>query len=122
MRKSPEALPSLLSPGSMPRPSSEVLICRKETDPGFLPPLLLLCSVMSNSATPWTVAHQVPLSMEFSRQEYRSGLPFPTPRNFPNPGIKLVSRVCCIGRGILTTVPLENTTLYTQNSDLMTTS
>ena len=31
-------------------------------------------------ATPWTVAHQVPLSMEFSRQEYWSGLPFPSPR------------------------------------------
>ena len=30
-------------------------------------------------ATPWTVAHQVPLSMEFSRQEYWSGLPFPSP-------------------------------------------
>ena len=31
------------------------------------------------SATPWTVAHQAPLSMRFSRQEYWSGLPFPTP-------------------------------------------
>ena len=31
------------------------------------------------SATPWTVAHQAPLSMGFSRQEYGSGLPFPTP-------------------------------------------
>ena len=39
-------------------------------------------------ATPWTVAHQAPLSMEFSRQEYWSGLPFPSPGDFPNPGIK----------------------------------
>ena len=39
----------------------------------------------------WTVAHQVPLSMEFSRQEYWSGLPFPTPRDLPNPGIELMS-------------------------------
>ena len=37
-------------------------------------------------ATPWTVAHQVPLSMEFSRQEYWSGLPFPSPGDLPNPG------------------------------------
>ena len=37
------------------------------------------CSVVSDSATPWTVACQVPLSMEFSRQEYWSGLPFPSP-------------------------------------------
>ena len=35
--------------------------------------------------TPWTVAHQAPLSMEFSRQEYWSGLPFPTPGDLPNP-------------------------------------
>ena len=38
--------------------------------------------------TPWTVAHQVPLSMEFSRQEYWSGLPFPSPEDLLNPGIK----------------------------------
>ena len=38
--------------------------------------------------TPWTVAHQVTLSMEFSRQEYCSGLPFPSPGDLPNPGIK----------------------------------
>ena len=40
-------------------------------------------------ATPWTtVALQAPLSMEFSRQEYWSGLPFPSPRDLPNPGIE----------------------------------
>ena len=38
--------------------------------------------------TPWTVAHQAPLSMGFSRQEYWSGLPFPSPGDLPNPGIK----------------------------------
>ena len=42
-------------------------------------------------ATPWTVAHQAPPSMEFSRQEYWSGLPFPSPGDLPNPGIKLES-------------------------------
>ena len=39
-------------------------------------------------ATPWTVACQAPLSMGFSRQEYYSGLPFPSPGDLPNPGIK----------------------------------
>ena len=37
---------------------------------------------------PWTVAHQAPLSMEFSRQEYWSGLPFPSPGDLPDPGIE----------------------------------
>ena len=41
--------------------------------------------------TPWTIAHQAPPSMEFSRQEYWSGLPFPSPGNLPNPGIELGS-------------------------------
>ena len=41
--------------------------------------------------TSWTVAHQAPPSMGFSRQEYWSRLPFPPPRDLPNPGIKLRS-------------------------------
>ena len=36
--------------------------------------------------TPWTIAHQAPLSMRFSRQEYWSGLPFPPPGDLPDPG------------------------------------
>ena len=39
-------------------------------------------------ATPWTVGHQAPLSMGFSRQEYWSGFPFHSPGDLPNPGIK----------------------------------
>ena len=39
----------------------------------------------------WTVAHQAPLSMEFSRQEYWSGLPFLNPVDLPDPGIEPVS-------------------------------
>ena len=42
-------------------------------------------------ATPWTVAHQAPLSMGCSRQDYWSGLPCPFPVDLPNPGIKIVS-------------------------------
>ena len=41
--------------------------------------------------TPWTVAHQVPLSMKFSKQKYWSGAPFPTPEDLPNPRIEPVS-------------------------------
>ena len=41
--------------------------------------------------TPWTVAHQAPLSMGFSRQEYWSGLPCPPPGDLPDPGIEPVS-------------------------------
>ena len=39
-------------------------------------------------ATPWTVAYQAPLSMGFCRQEYWSGLPFPSPGDLPDPGIE----------------------------------
>jgi len=44
---------------------------------------------MSNSAVPRTVAYQAPLSMEFSRQEYWNGYPFPSLGDLPNPGIEL---------------------------------
>ena len=42
-------------------------------------------------ATPWTVAHQAPLSTEFSRQEYWDRLPFPSLEDLPNPGIEPMS-------------------------------
>ena len=42
-------------------------------------------------ATPWTIAHQAPPSIGFSRQEYSSGLPFPSPGDLPNPRIELRS-------------------------------
>ena len=44
--------------------------------------------------TPWTAAHQALLSMRFSRQGYWSGLPFPSPGDFPHPGIKPGSLSC----------------------------
>ena len=46
---------------------------------------------MSDSAILWTVAHQAPLSMRLSRQEYWGGLPFPSPGDLPHPGIKPTS-------------------------------
>ena len=42
-------------------------------------------------ATPWTVAHQAPLTLGFPKREYWSGLPFPPPGDLPDPGIKLFS-------------------------------
>ena len=45
-------------------------------------------SVMSDFATPWTIACQAPLSMGFSRPEYWSGLPFPSPGDLPDPGME----------------------------------
>ena len=47
-----------------------------------------LLSCVKLFVTPWTVAYQAPLSMEFSRQEYWSGLPFPSPGDLPDPAIK----------------------------------
>ena len=58
--------------------------------------LLLLLSHVSRvrlSATPWTAAYQAPLYMAFSRQEYWSWLPCPSPRDLPNPGMEPVSYV-----------------------------
>ena len=53
---------------------------------------------MSNSfMTPRTVAHQAPLSMGFSRQEYWSGSPFPSPGDLPHPGIEPVSPAFHVG-------------------------
>ena len=61
----------------VPRVETEVKLC------------VLSRSVVSGcSATPWTVAHQAPLSMGFSQQEYWSGLPCPPPGGLSHPGIE----------------------------------
>ena len=66
--------------------------------------LLFSSSVMSVSfATPWTVARQAPLSMEFPRQEYWSGLPFPSPGDLPRPRDWI--HVSCIEGEFFTTEP-----------------
>ena len=55
--------------------------------------------------TPWTVTHQAPLSTEFSREEYWSGLPFPSPGDLPDPGIKPMSlKSPAVAGGFFTTV------------------
>ena len=71
-----------------------------------------VCAVLSSFscvrlfATPWTVAHQTPLSMGFSRQECWSVLPFPFPGDLPNPGIKPMSHVSpTLAGGFFSTEP-----------------
>ena len=53
--------------------------------------VLQLCCHVQLFVVPWTIAHQASLPMEFSRQEYWSGLPFPPPGHLPGPGIKPAS-------------------------------
>ena len=63
----------------------------------------LVAKLCLTLATPWTAARQAPLSMGFSRQEYWSGLPFPSPRGLLNPGIE--SRSSCTEGGFF--IPTE---------------
>ena len=60
-------------------------------------------------ATLWTVAHEAPLSMGFLRQEYWSGLPFPTPGDLPDPGIEPMSPA--LAGGFFTTDPPEKSSV-----------
>ena len=55
----------------------------------------------------WTVAYQAPQSMGFSRQEYWSRLPFPSPGDLPNPGIEPISPI--LAGQFFTAEPLEKT-------------
>ena len=66
------------------------MVCRDDFSINILETAQLLNCVRL-FATPWTVAHKAPLSVEFSRQEYWGGLPFPTPGDLPDLGIKLLS-------------------------------
>ena len=52
---------------------------------------VLIRSVVSNSETLWTVAHKAPLFLGFFKQEYWSGLPFPSPGDLPNLGLEPAS-------------------------------
>ena len=65
-------------------------------------------------ATPWTVAHQAPLSMGFSRQEYWSGLPFPLAGDLLDPGIEPESPA--LAGGFFTTEPPGKPNLRAENS------
>ena len=72
-------------------------------------------AVVSNSLqTPWTVAHQAPLSMGFSRQEYGRGLPLPSPGDLPDPGIKPGSSA--LQADSLPFEPQKEATIYQKNN------
>ena len=65
---------------------------------------VLIRSAMSDSLQPpWSIAHYTPLSMEFFRQEYWNGFPFPTRGDLPDPRIKLASPA--LAGGFFTTEP-----------------
>ena len=78
---------------------SRIVLCTKETS--YVCYLMCVCvcvcvsvkllSYIQPFATLWTIAHQAPLPLEFSQQEYWSGLLFLPPRNLPNPGIRPTS-------------------------------
>ena len=87
-----EFLVSLVSMASIP--SCPDRLCQR-------PCVLSHFSHVQLFVTPWTVAHQAPLSMGFPRQEYWSGLPFPMPEDLPNPGIQSAS--LALTGGIFTT-------------------
>ena len=74
---------------------------------------------MSDSVIPWTVAYQAPLFMEFSRQEYWIGLPFPTPGDLPDAVIEMMSLATPELTGkFFTTVPPGNPKIIADQRDL----
>ena len=78
---------------------------------------LLSCfSCVQHFGTLWTVAHQAPLSMGFSRQEYWSGLPRPPPGDFPDPGIDPSSLMSSASAGGLYTTSTAWETLLDENN------
>ena len=76
---------------------------------------MLNCSVMSNSVTPCTVAHQAPLSMGFPKQEYWNGLPFPPPEDLPNTGLEPGSLGSLAFTGGFFTTALHGKAIYMNN-------
>ena len=90
-----------LSPGNLPHPGIEpaspalqadsLLLSHRGSPEGSQQLLLSRLSHVRLLETPWTIIHQGPLSMRFSRKEYWSGLPFPSPEDLPNPEIKPMS-------------------------------
>ena len=83
----------------------EVLLC---THGGLVVVVVWFLSRIQLFASPWTAVCQSPLSIGFPRQEYWSGLPFPSPGNLPDPGIKPVSS--SLQEDFFTTEPLGKPT------------
>ena len=95
-RSKPPLLPPQHLPRQPPNPPPPVAAEQTTAEQGDGTRTLLMMlsrstvsrSVLSDSATGWTATHQAPLSMGFSRREYWSGLPFPSPEDLSDPGIK----------------------------------
>ena len=85
--------PSGMLQAALPAPENQLCTCMCAQS--FSPVQLFV--------TPWTVARQAPQSMEFSRQEYWSGLPCPTPGGLPSPGIEPATPV--LASGFVTSEP-----------------
>ena len=85
---SPNAAPKPDPGGSQPNTPGRYSPC---SSPHGVPHLISFDSVLvlSRFVSPWTVAHQAPLATGFSRQEYWSGVPFPSPGNLPDQGSNL---------------------------------
>ena len=85
---------------------------------GFLCYVLSRCSHVRLFMTPCTIAHQVPLSMGFSRQEHWSGLPLPSPGNLPDPGIEPTSLMSpALSGEFFTTEPTEKALAFSSCSE-----
>ena len=100
---------SVLTSTVMNNPHS-ILSCEQLCFPNNWHATCMVCAQLLSHirlpATPWTVARQAPLSMECSRQEYWSGLPFPAPGDLPEPGVKLSSLVSpALAARFFTTAP-----------------
>ena len=97
--------PLLFSNGFLKLPLSIRLLCAEQNCVCVCVHVHLVVHlvVFNSLQPPWTAAHQAPLSMEFPRQEYWSGLPFPYPGDPPNPKIKSVSPT--VAGGFFTTAP-----------------
>ena len=79
----------------------------------------LVTKVCPAHATPWTVAHQAPLSMGFFRQEYWSGLPFPPPGGLPDPGTEPASlEFSALAGGFFALAPRVKSHFRNENTDL----
>ena len=111
---SPLSLLSLLppSPGSLHNSWGI-----RERSPSIHACMLSCFSCVRLFVTPWTVAHQAPLSMGFSRQEYWSGLPCPPPGDLPHPGIEPVSPLSPASAGRFFTTSATPAASFQSNSD-----
>ena len=80
-----------------------------------------VCMCALVSVIPWSVACQATLSMEYSRQEYRNGLPFPTPEDLPEPGLKPVSLASpSLTHGFFTNWATQKSKVTTKSGDVLT--